>query len=76
MTRKDSFFFRDRVEIGFTQSVCYGVFYIDEILKKLQKNWRNYIFRELIIKTAELSIKTAELSIKTAELILIPQNKH
>ena len=49
---------------------------LDDILKKLQTNWRNYIFMELIIKTAELSIKTAELSIKTAELILIPRNKH
>ena len=44
--------------------------------KKMSKNLRNYIFMELIIKTAELSIKTAELSIKTAELILIPRNKH
>ena len=44
--------------------------------KNCQFFLRNFIFMELIIKTAELSIKTAELSIKTAELILIPRNKH
>ena len=41
------------------------------LLHDIQKNMQtNYIFMELIIKTAELSTKTAELSINTAELIL------
>ena len=43
--------------------------------KNMPKKLRNYIFKELIIKTAELSIKTAELSLKIAEFIFIPRYK-
>ena len=41
----------------------------------MPKKLKNYIFIELIIKTAELSIKTVLQSVKTAELMLIPRYK-
>ena len=54
---------------------CHVRWLLYDFLKKISHtNLRNYIFMELMIKTAELSIKTSELILIPRYLKLKPRN--